>query len=70
VPFHSLRHTHVSALIRAGLDVLTISRLYVEDEEDAALIDVLHRQWPEATDEEVTRGFNLALAVVEKVKTH
>jgi len=26
VSFHALRHTHASALIAAGLDVLTISR--------------------------------------------
>jgi integrase len=26
VQFHALRHTHVSALIRAGVDILTISR--------------------------------------------
>jgi integrase len=26
VPFHALRHTHASTLIRAGVDVLTISR--------------------------------------------
>lgn len=26
VPFHALRHTHVSTLIRAGVDILTISR--------------------------------------------
>ena len=26
VPFHALRHTHASTLIRAGIDVLTISR--------------------------------------------
>jgi integrase len=26
VPFHALRHTHVSILIRAGVDILTISR--------------------------------------------
>ena len=26
VTFHALRHTHASALIAAGLDVLTISR--------------------------------------------
>jgi integrase len=26
VNFHSLRHTHVSMLIRAGVDILTISR--------------------------------------------
>lgn len=26
VTFHALRHTHVSALIAAGLDVVTISR--------------------------------------------
>jgi integrase len=26
VSFHSLRHSHVSALIAAGLDVVTISR--------------------------------------------
>jgi integrase len=26
VPFHALRHTHVSVLIRAGVDILTISR--------------------------------------------
>lgn len=26
VPFHSLRHAHASALIRAGADILTISR--------------------------------------------
>ena len=25
-PFHSLRHTHASMLIRAGVDILTISR--------------------------------------------
>ncbi len=42
---------------------------YIEDEEDAALMDALHRQWPEATDEEITRGFNLAVAVAETVKT-
>jgi integrase len=26
VPFHALRHTHASTLIRAGVDILTISR--------------------------------------------
>lgn len=26
VPFHALRHTHASVLIRAGVDILTISR--------------------------------------------
>jgi integrase len=26
VPFHALRHTHASLLIRAGVDILTISR--------------------------------------------
>ena len=26
VPFHALRHTHASMLIRAGVDVLTVSR--------------------------------------------
>ena len=26
MPFHSLRHAHASALIRAGADILTISR--------------------------------------------
>lgn len=26
VPFHGLRHTHVSILIRAGVDILTVSR--------------------------------------------
>jgi len=26
VNFHSLRHAHASALIRAGVDVLTVSR--------------------------------------------
>ena len=26
VSFHALRHTHVSVLIKAGVDVLTISR--------------------------------------------
>ncbi len=26
LPFHALRHTHVSVLIRAGVDILTISR--------------------------------------------
>jgi hypothetical protein len=36
------------------------------EDEDAALVDALHRQWPEAT----TRGFNLAVAVAETVKTH
>jgi hypothetical protein len=40
------------------------------EDEDAALVDALHRQWPEATDEEITRGFNLAVAVAETVKQH
>jgi hypothetical protein len=39
------------------------------EEEDAALMDALRREWPEATDEEITRGFNLAVAVAETVKT-
>jgi integrase len=26
IPFHALRHTHASMLIRAGVDILTISR--------------------------------------------
>ena len=26
VPFHALRHTHASVLIRAGVDIFTISR--------------------------------------------
>jgi hypothetical protein len=43
---------------------------YIEDEEDAALMDALRRQWPAATDEEITRGFNLAVAVAETVKQH
>jgi len=43
---------------------------YIEDEEDAALMDALRRQWPEATDEEITRGFNLAVTVAETVKQH
>jgi len=40
------------------------------DDNDAAYMDALRRHWPEATDEEVARGFNLSLAVAEAVKTH
>jgi hypothetical protein len=43
---------------------------YIEDEEDAALMDALRRQWPAATDEEIELGFNLALAVAKTVKTN
>jgi hypothetical protein len=42
---------------------------FIEDEEDAALMDALRRQWPEATDEEITHGFNLAVAVAERVES-
>ena len=40
------------------------------DDTDAAYMDALRRRWPEATDEEITHGFNLAVAVAETVKTH
>jgi hypothetical protein len=40
------------------------------DDNDAACMDALRRHWPEATDEEITRGSNLSLAVAEAVKTH
>jgi hypothetical protein len=33
------------------------------DDTDAACMDALRRRWPEATDEEITRGFNLSVAV-------
>ena len=38
------------------------------DDMDAAYMDALRRRWPEATDEEITRGFNLSVAVVEAAK--
>ncbi len=37
---------------------------------DAAYMDALRRRWPEATNEEIARGVNLAVAVAETVKTH
>ena len=40
------------------------------DDNDAAYMDALRRHWPEATDEEIARGFNLSLAVAEAVKMH
>jgi hypothetical protein len=40
------------------------------DDKDAAYMDALRRQWPEASDEEITRGFNLAVAVSDTLKTH
>ena len=40
------------------------------DDTDAAYMDALRRRWPEATDEEIARGVNLAAAVAETVKTH
>jgi hypothetical protein len=39
------------------------------DDKDAAYMDALRRRWPEATDEEIARGLNLAVAVAETVKT-
>ena len=39
------------------------------DDKDAAYMDALRRRWPEATDEEIERGLNLAVAVAETVKT-
>ena len=38
------------------------------DDTDAAYMDALRRRWPEATDEEITRGFNLSVAVAEAAK--
>jgi hypothetical protein len=40
-----------------------------DEAEDAAYMDALRMEWPEATEEEITFGHNLALAVAEVVKT-
>jgi hypothetical protein len=40
-----------------------------DEAEDATYMDALRIEWPEATEEEITLGHNLALAVAEVVKT-
>jgi hypothetical protein len=40
-----------------------------DEAEDATYMDALRMEWPEATEEEITFGHNLALAVAEVVKT-
>jgi hypothetical protein len=39
------------------------------DDKDAVYMDALRRRWPEATDEEITRGFNLSVAVADAAKS-
>ncbi|WP_324355449.1 hypothetical protein [Methyloceanibacter sp.] len=40
---------------------------YVDDEGEAYM-DSLRNEWPEATDDDITRGHNLAYAVAKTVK--
>jgi hypothetical protein len=41
-----------------------------EEAESEAMMAAFRKQWPEATDEEITRGIKLAVAVAETVKAN
>jgi hypothetical protein len=40
-----------------------------EEAEDAIYLDAIRAEWPEAAEDEINLGHNLALAVVEVIKT-
>ena len=40
-----------------------------EEAEDAICLDTIRAEWPDAEEYEITLGHNLALAVVEVIKT-
>jgi integrase len=57
--FHSLRHSHVSALIAAGLDVLTVSQRIGHANPAVTLAIYAHRF--AARDGEAARAIDVAL---------
>ena len=59
VPFHGLRHSHVSALIAGGLDVFAVSRRIGHS--DAALTLRTYTHWFSQKDVEATAAIETAL---------
>jgi len=62
VSFHALRHTHASALIAAGLDVVTVSRRLGHGSPGITLAIYAHRF--ANTDTAATRAMDAAMGKV------